>query len=677
MTRFDKPNEARAKALEADIKQAGLSARALGRLSGVDDKQIRNVLNRRDVPLDATWARLAAALPGALQASGRAEPKAKSGASRAPDSKLVALLVKQGIDIPAPAPASPASAHGVRRDDPADIALLAHNELVPGDNYRKTFTQAEIEQLAESIAERGLLQNIVARPKSKNAEVSVLRPAIIVAGERRWRAIGELVKQGRWNGAARNIAVRLKAMNDGEARALALIENLQRQDVPVLEEAEGFKALTALGWDTAKIADAVHIAQRTVQDRLQLFDRLKPVARAALTQGTITLEQARAIVSTPIEKEQNELVTLAVRNGYNAAALRDKAKCGKVRVSVAEFDLKQYKGEFIGTGAERVFADTEAFLKLQRKAAKKKADALAAEKRFAKVTLLDDDAADFDYANFRPVDEDGVTAENAARLEVFVGIDPWERTITVEYGEPRTGVEPGADGDDEDEDSEEAAVARAKRRDAEREEARAFMRRIIAAAQENPLRFLKHRIAFGLTGKVPALLPVHLSDAEIDNLPATAVVLVAATGEAWTFASYYAGGDDFTADPDRPEDLAELPRNEALGYLIEADAARLTAWLDGQSGPELLALYAGLEASRAQLFHTLSLNASDIALADDLGVEVPDFMRPEDDEEADADSGEEASAAEGEVRDRDATSSNDVGDLPSREALRETGEEAA
>ncbi|MCW5727215.1 hypothetical protein [Parvibaculum sp.] len=688
MTRFDKPNEARAKALEADIKQAGLSARALGRLSGVDDKQIRNVLNRRDVPLDATWARLAAALPGALQASGRAEPKAKSGASRAPDSKLVALLVKQGIDIPAPAPASPASAHGVRRDDPADIALLAHNELVPGDNYRKTFTQAEIEQLAESIAERGLLQNIVARlpdgARMASGEagsavpgrdaVSSKNPARITGGERRWRAIAFLIGQGRWDGAARNIPVRLRAMDDAEARAVALIENLQRQDVPVLEEAEGFKALTALGWDTEKIAAACHIAQRTVQDRLTLFDRLKPLARAALEKGEVTLDQARAICTLTDEAGQNELVTAAVKRGYSGDALRVEARRGKPPVSAAAFDLKQYKGEFLGTGAGRVFADKTQFDRLQRKAAQKQVAALEASGAYAKVTLLPA-GGDLDWDLYDDV-WDPADAEDDATMrarrpgekpEALVGVQRWNHKIEVQAAWPAA---PETDGEDEAageageaggpataagiEARERARGAReAAQRElaAQREQARGFLQRMIAAAQKNPARLLKHRILYGLTSGSPGhdgaaqLLPEYLAECWIDNLPATAEVLAGFTEEAWSFTLAGSHGGDsavVTADPGNPGATQALPRNETLGFLTGADAARLAAFLDGASDRDILALYAALDASRCQLFHSLSLGEGDIALAEDLGVEVPDFMRPAADEEDEEEVAEDA-----------------------------------
>ncbi|MBC7282639.1 ParB/RepB/Spo0J family partition protein [Hoeflea sp.] len=611
---MDKQQKARVSAMEADREGAGLSFRALGAAAGVSDSRIREAVKGVGNMTDENWGKVAAALPG---------------------GKLEALLQKAGLEIPAPAAPRtapvPAEA-GMRRDaPPSGLTLLAWNELEPGDNYRKSFPQEELQQLAESIAEKGLLQNIVARPVNaeEGARPSVLRPARLVAGERRWRAIGLLIAQGRWDPCARNIPVRLQSLDDMQARALALIENLQRQDVPVLEEAAGFKALTALGWDTEKIAAACHIAQRTVQDRLQLFDRLKPVARKALEDGQITIDQARAIVSTPIEAEQNELVTKAVRNGYSAASLRDAAKTGKVPARKAAFDLKQYKGEFIGSGAERVFADTAAFLKLQRKAALKKAEEIEASGRFACVELLED-GQDFDHSRFRYLDEEDVAAETdeaAQELHVFVSVNRWHHDIEIDYGRPHKKSEEDGLVDDEDGDDageaqleleREIARKRRKRREDEVAASVKWCRDMLAAAGERPADYFRREILLALTGVVPAWWPNHLTDgALIENLPATIEILQKATGRGFLL-------DDMEEDVS----LAEIPRNEPLGYMLDEDATFLAKWLDEQPDMEVVRLHVRLEASRSIHLFGRQCDRETIALSERLGVTVPDHMRP-------------------------------------------------
>ncbi|MFN4229804.1 ParB/RepB/Spo0J family partition protein [Parvibaculum sp.] len=604
---MDKQQKARVAAMEADREKAALTYRGLGQASGVSDGNIRDIVKGRKQQLsDDLWGRIAAALPG---------------------GKLEALLTEAGVEIPAPA----APAEGGMRQDapPSGLTLLAWNELAPGDNYRKTFPEEELLQLAESIAEKGLLQNIVARPikAADDAQPSVLRPARLVAGERRWRAIGELVKQGRWNGAERNIPVRLESLDDTEARALALIENLQRQEVPVLEEAEGFKALTALGWDTEKIAAACHIAQRTVQDRLQLFDKLKPVARMALAEGQITLEQARAIVSTPFEAEQNELVTLAVRNGYNAASLRDRAKRGKVPVRRAAFELKLYKGDYIGTGADRVFADTDAFMKLQHKAAQKKAEEIEATGRFACVTLLEPGKT-FDYSRYHHVATGEIESDqDDARLEVFVSFNEWTHAIQIEYGEPR------ADADEDEEEFEEKSdeqlelereIAR-KKREEEAAASAQWCRDMQTALGEHPANYFRREILLALTGTMPSWWPNHLSDGVlIDNLPATLEILQEATGRGFRF-------DEMEEDVA----LGDIPRNEHLGYLLDDDATFVANWLNDQPDMEVIRLYVRLEASRSLLGHRGVLDRETLALSERLGVAVPAHMIPEPEEPED------------------------------------------
>lgn len=603
---MDKQQKARVSAMEMDREGAGLSFRALGAAAGVSDSRIREAVKGVGNMTGENWGKVAAALPG---------------------GKLEALLQKAGLEIPAPAAPRtapvPAEA-GMRRDaPPSGLTLLAWNELEPGGNYRKSFPQEALQQLAGSIAEKGLLQNIVARPANaeEGARPSVLRPARLVAGERRWRAIGLLVAQGRWDPAARNIPVRLQSLDDMQARALALIENLQRQDVPVLEEAEGFKALTALGWDTEKIAGACHIAQRTVQDRLQLFDRLKPVARAALAEGQITIDQARAIVSTPIEAEQNELVTKAVRNGYSAASLREAAKAGKVPARKAAFDLKQYKGEFIGSGAERVFADTAAFLKLQRKAALKKAEEIEASGRFACVELLED-GQDFDYSQFRYLDEEDVAAETdeaARELHVFVSVNRFRHEIEIDYGRPyEQSAEGGADEDEDgDEDTEQLEMEREIARKRREEEAAAsvkWCRDMCEAAAARPSHYFRYRILNDLRETDIIWRPEHAEFTPV-NTPAVAGILRKATGQALLFDQM-----------DEGTPLEDIPRNEHLGSLSDFDAAFLTRWLDEQPDTDIVRLFVRLEAARSILWPASHLDAPTVQLSERFGVPVPEHM---------------------------------------------------
>ncbi|MCA6303672.1 MAG: ParB/RepB/Spo0J family partition protein, partial [Phenylobacterium sp.] len=201
----------------------------------------------------------------------------------------------------APAPAKAAAPAPDRPAGPRGLVDLPWNAIEPSPlNPRRTFDEAAIAELADSIAAAGLLQNLVVRPVSGD-------PAApggwwLISGERRWRAVGHLVETGR---AAPDhpMPCRVVVADDREHLRMAIVENLQRQDVAPLEEAEAFAALRAGGWGTDEIAAAVGKTRRWVQLRLSLVDRLVEPAQALLRQGVITAEQARALATAPAERQ--------------------------------------------------------------------------------------------------------------------------------------------------------------------------------------------------------------------------------------------------------------------------------------------------------------------------------------------------------------------------------------
>ena len=111
-------------------------------------------------------------------------------------------------------------------EDRRTVPLAA---LKPGRfNPRRSFSEAQLEELAASIRERGLVQPIVVRPSSGDAYE-------IVAGERRWRA-AQLAN-------LHDVPVIVRTLNDQEAVEIAIIENVQREDLNAIEEGEGYRLL--------------------------------------------------------------------------------------------------------------------------------------------------------------------------------------------------------------------------------------------------------------------------------------------------------------------------------------------------------------------------------------------------------------------------------------------------
>ncbi|XBQ15828.1 MAG: ParB/RepB/Spo0J family partition protein [Oceanicaulis sp.] len=176
---------------------------------------------------------------------------------------------------------------------------VIHDLIEPDpDNPRTLFDGDAIEDLAQSIADAGqVLQNLILR-RHPDAEKAAAGRFMIVGGERRWRAVGTLIKAGRWPwNRPLPAIVRDYAEDDPHAaRVDALVENLQRVNLSPLEEAESFERLRKAGLSTARIAERIGRTQRNVQQRLQLL-KLDPADRARLASGEITVEQARAMLS--------------------------------------------------------------------------------------------------------------------------------------------------------------------------------------------------------------------------------------------------------------------------------------------------------------------------------------------------------------------------------------------
>jgi ParB/RepB/Spo0J family partition protein len=300
----------------------------------------------------------------------------------------------------APEPAAPAVLA-----DTSEILRLAYRQLLSSPhNPRKTFAPEALRELAESIAQQGLLQNLVVRPvealgrgNGHTKVVSTGEPLYeIGAGERRWRAIGLLVADGRWDPAAAVIACKVVSADDAGFRAIALLENLQRQDVPPMEEAEGFAALRALDpdmWTTKFIAERIGKTQRYVQQRLALVEKLDDKVKDALREGDIELTQARALVHAPAAK-QRELLQKIERGAWGTdAETIERGVLEKLPlVTTALFDLALYTGEIAdgepphGKRDGRRFLDKKQFDKLQRAEIDKKKERL--EKQWPWVEIV-------------------------------------------------------------------------------------------------------------------------------------------------------------------------------------------------------------------------------------------------------------------------------------------------
>lgn len=183
------------------------------------------------------------------------------------------------------------------------VAAIVPNQYQP----RKVFDQTEIQELAQTISEHGLLQPIVVRE---------FRPGEyeIIAGERRFRA----VKLLQWE----KIPAIVEKMTDAESASLALIENLQRAQLSPVEEAQAYKQLMEFNNLTqAALAKGMGKSQSFVANKLRLLKLIKPVQNAILD-GRITERHGRALLGLD-EDQQRTLLMEIVNQHWNVRQTED------------------------------------------------------------------------------------------------------------------------------------------------------------------------------------------------------------------------------------------------------------------------------------------------------------------------------------------------------------------
>jgi len=178
-------------------------------------------------------------------------------------------------------------------DEPAvggeTLASLAIDALQPGRfQPRARIGQEALAELAESIKSQGVMQPILARPIGAGRYE-------IVAGERRWRA-------ARMAGLT-SVPALVREVADRQALAIALIENLQREDLNPLDEATGIKRLTEeFGMTHAEAAEAVGRSRAAITNALRLLE-LAPPVQELLREGKLDMGHARALLALPALKQ--------------------------------------------------------------------------------------------------------------------------------------------------------------------------------------------------------------------------------------------------------------------------------------------------------------------------------------------------------------------------------------
>ena len=194
---------------------------------------------------------------------------------------------------------------------PGDIQHIPLNRIVRNPSQPRTqFDAAAIAELAASIKERGVLQPVLLRPAGGGYQ--------LVAGERRFLA----AKEAGFN----SIPALIRQLTDRESLLIALIENIQRENLNPIDEARAYYRLaTEYGLQHEEIGQRVGKDRSTVSNAIR-FNNLPEDVQALMEAGTLSAGHGRALLSLSTPKQQSEIAAAAASNGWSVRDLEDRIK---------------------------------------------------------------------------------------------------------------------------------------------------------------------------------------------------------------------------------------------------------------------------------------------------------------------------------------------------------------
>lgn len=216
--------------------------------------------------------------------------------------------------------------NSIEESSASGAVKLSINEIEPNKSQpRKSFDEKALSELADSIAEHGIIQPLLVRPMAEGGYQ-------IVAGERRWRA-------SRLAGLT-EVPVVIKDLTDRETMEIALIENLQREDLNPIEEAEGIELLIKEYGLTQEIAaERVGKSRSAVTNSLRLLN-LPPSVRELARDNKISAGHARALLAFSDEEKIIETAKLIMEKGIS---VRETERLAKESSKDTESKVRQPK----------------------------------------------------------------------------------------------------------------------------------------------------------------------------------------------------------------------------------------------------------------------------------------------------------------------------------------------
>lgn len=225
-----------------------------------------------------------------------------------------------------------------------EVDTIDINKIEPNNNQpRKNFNEDKIHELAESIKQHGLIEPLIVQKGKKGFYT-------IIAGERRWRAAREA--------GIKEIPVVVKEYSDQQVMEIALIENIQREDLNAIEEAEAYERLIKdFNLKQDEVAERVSKSRVAITNSLRLL-KLDPRVREMIIEDKIKSGHARALLSVTDLEEQYQL---AVMIFDNSMSVRETEKMVKKYLTDKDKPAKQIKEK--DTQTELIYRDYEEKLK--------------------------------------------------------------------------------------------------------------------------------------------------------------------------------------------------------------------------------------------------------------------------------------------------------------------------
>jgi len=198
-----------------------------------------------------------------------------------------------------------------KQEESKTILFCGIEEVIPNQSQpRKHFDESKLQELAESIKEKGILEPLIVRRIDQGYE--------LIIGERRWRAAQKA--------GLKEVPVWVKEIEGREVLELSLIENLQREDLNPIEEAEAFKHLIEkFNISQGELSTRIGKDRTTIANTLRLL-KLPLEVRNQLLQNHITPGHARAILSLGTRERQEELCALIIQKGLSVREAEALAK---------------------------------------------------------------------------------------------------------------------------------------------------------------------------------------------------------------------------------------------------------------------------------------------------------------------------------------------------------------